>query len=272
MKFGALKYCSLMVLVILLSAGVASAKIDLPESKINLQLAQVSQITMNRNAVISLAPTSQDQSYFPGRHYSKSKAIALSLLFPGAGHFYIGEKSRGEVFMGAEAAAWLGAAAFYIYGKWKEDDYHNYATVHAGIDPSGKSDDFYRTLTFYDSREEFDGRGLVDFPDRMYYPDTPEYDWQWDSETNRDAYRNIRNSSKASIRNATFMIGAAVANRILASIDTFRLLRKVNRKKKDREEDMNDDYLGFLRGVDFKFSGNPFGSNPRVHITVVKNF
>ena len=43
---------------------------------------------------------------------SKSKAVLLTLLAPGAGHFYIGEKGRGEVFMGAEVVSWLGFFAF----------------------------------------------------------------------------------------------------------------------------------------------------------------
>ncbi|GEM_PF-1455083 len=272
MKDGFVSYLFPALLLILLGFSPSWAGIEMPQSKINLQLALAAGGTLNQSAMINLLPVSTGQAHSTGRNISQTKAIGLSLLLPGAGHFYIGEKGRGEVFMGAEAVSWIGAAAFYIYGKWREDDYRNYASVHAGVSPDGKDDDFYRTITFYDSREEFNGRGLADFPEREYYPNIPEYDWQWDSPTNRESYRGIRNSSKAAMRNATFMIGVAVANRILASIDTFRLLRKFDKKKTDKDEDVSDDYLGFLGDVDFRFSGNPFGSNPKVNIKLVKNF
>ena len=80
------------------------------------------------------------------RSFSKTKAVLLSLILPGAGHYYIGEKGRAEAFMGAEAVAWAGVLAFHTYGQWKEDDYSRYAEEHAGIDPAGKDDNFFSDI------------------------------------------------------------------------------------------------------------------------------
>ncbi len=164
------------------------------------------------------------------RSFSRTRAVLLTMLVPGAGHFYLGQKGRGEVFMGAEAFAWAGFFAFRIYGSWRKDDYIRYAQDHAGIDPSGKDDDFYGRLSFYDSREEYNTVGRLYNPGDPYYPDIAAYYWHWDSETSREYYRDIRNSSQSSYRKATFMIGVAIANRIIAAIDVFRLAAKMNRQ------------------------------------------
>ena len=78
--------------------------------------------------------------------YSKTKAVILSLLVPGAGHYYVKHKGRGQIFFGAEVAAWFSYFAFHSYGSWKEDDYKKYAIQNAGITPTGHDDSFYRNL------------------------------------------------------------------------------------------------------------------------------
>ncbi|UCD18008.1 MAG: hypothetical protein JSV44_03630, partial [Candidatus Zixiibacteriota bacterium] len=203
------------------------------------------------------------------RKLSKTKAIALTLLLPGAGHMYIGEKRRGEVFMGAEAVAWAGAAAFFIYGNWKEDDYRNFAIEHAGIDPGQDDKEFFKMLSFYDNRNEYNGAGRLYEAGRPYWQG-PKYYWQWDSETSREKYRSMRNAAESSFRKAVFMIGVAVANRIVAGIDTFRLLKKKVRSQEDDEEEVDDDYLGFLKKI--KVSANPFSSNPKLKLSYTYRF
>jgi hypothetical protein len=194
--------------------------------------------------------------------YSKSKAILLTMLVPGAGHFYLGQKGRGEIFMGAEAFAWAGFAAFRIYGSWRKDDYIRYAQDHAGIDPSGKDDDFYGRLSFYDSREDYNTAGRLYNPGDPYYPNIGTYYWQWDSETSREYYRDIRNSSQSSYRKATFMIGVAIANRIIAAIDVFRLAGKMNRQSE----------YGDSGKYKLHVDSDLFGRNPGVTLTLSRRF
>jgi len=119
MKQGAVSYFILAVLLILPGFSPSWAGIELPQSKINMQLALAAGGAVNQGTMISLTPVSSGQVHSTGRSISRTKAIGLSLLLPGAGHFYIGEKGRGEVFIGAEAVSWIGAAAFYIYVKWR---------------------------------------------------------------------------------------------------------------------------------------------------------
>jgi hypothetical protein len=197
---------------------------------------------------------------------SKAKAVALSLLLPGAGQYYAGAKGRAEAFIGAELAIWAGALAFYTYGNWKEDDYIRFAEKYAGIDPSGKNDEFFKNLTFYDNREEYNSAGRIINPSAPYYPNTRAYYWQWDDDERRLEYRNLRNASKTAFRKATFMIGMAVFNRILAGIDSFRAVKKAAEKIESKDE-----FLSSGDRLKFKFKANPFGRNPAVSVTLSKN-
>jgi hypothetical protein len=199
------------------------------------------------------------------RKISTTKAVVMSLLIPGAGQYYIEQEGKGQIFLGAEVAIWLGYFGFRTYGHWKEDDYRNYAIKYAGIDPEGKDEAFYRNLIFYDSREQYNREGRIINVGAPYYPDIPEYDWYWESSQAREEYRSIRNASETAFRKATFMLGVAVFNRIVAGIDAFRSARKVSQRQED------EDF--FTRNnIDIDFDSNPFGDNPRVALTVTHKF
>ncbi len=256
--------------------GLAEGAVELPTSRLDLQFAMTGYdaASLIARQAVSITPTTSVTApgYEQKRQISKTKAIVLTLLLPGAGHLYMGEKGRAEFFLGTEAVAWVGAAAFYTYGNWKEDDYRNYAVAHAGISPAQDDDEFYKMLSFYDNVHEYNGSGRLYETGRPYYdPTDPNTYWYWDSPDSREEYRVIRNSAESSFRKAVFMIGVAAANRIIAGIDAFRILKKkAAGQKKDDEEEINDDYLGFIRK--FKVSGSPFGENPRVSLSFSHQF
>lgn len=197
--------------------------------------------------------------------YSKTKAVILSLLVPGAGHYYVNKKGRGQLFFGAEIATWFGYFAFHSYGRWKEDDYKKYGIQRAGITSTGHDDAFYRNLLFYDSREDYNESGRIINPGSPYYPNNPQYDWFWESTESRQAYRTMRNDSEVAYRKATFMLGVALVNRIIASIDALRLARKESNRFKD------DDF--FTRhNIEFDIKADPFAENSEFGLVVRHRF
>ena len=257
----------IMILAILITGSACClAEINIPpgimNSPVNLENKMIA-----TNSLKSGELESVDQNE-PAVDYSKksySKAVILSILLPGAGQFYLGEKGRGEVFMGVEVLTWTGFAAFRTMGSWKKNEYIDYAVEHAGVNPDGKDDEFYKNVSFYQSRDQYNESGRIIDPTGIYYPVTAETYWYWDSESNREVFRDMRNDSKSDFRNATFMIGVAVVNRILAGIDTFRIARKLKGRS------------GSLSSVDEKklkldFDANPFGSNPKVGFSLSKIF
>ena len=265
-KTGSYLIIACTVFLALSAAGDCRAEIELPVSPLfrPLELA-----AGNNPDLMQLdVPADQPAPTAPlkPKNVSRTKAVFLSLLLPGSGHFYLGEKGRGEVFIGAEVVSWAGVAAFQIYGNWKEDDYVSYAEQHAGIQPEGKDEEFFKNLTFYDSRDEYNTSGRIIDPNDPYYPNTPDWYWQWDSDESKSSYRDIRNQSETAYRNRDFAIGMAVLNRIIAGIDAFRLARKIVGTK------VEDFAPGDAEGVEFDIDANPFGSNPKFKLTVSRQF
>jgi hypothetical protein len=198
-----------------------------------------------------------------GKEISMKKAMLLSLIFPGAGQYYADAKFKGQVFMGAEAAIWAGFIAYRVYGGWKKDNYLDYAAAHAGVDNAGKTDEFYDWLGFYDNREDFNQYGRLYYPDRAYLPDNSSFFWQWDSAENRAFFKELKNDSKRAFRNSTFLIGLAIANRVIAGIDTYRTVKSARAKLSA---------LSRIGEYHFALSPKVIGANPSVKLTVTRKF
>ena len=161
---------------------------------------------------------------------STTKAVLMSLALPGLGEWYAGRKSRAAGFFLTEAAIWATYAFFKHKQGWLEDDYINFAIQHAGADTEGKSDHYFDMLAFYDNRDEYNKNSLVYSRDNPFFPETPDWDWQWESDDLRQQYRDIKNSSKSQGRNANFALGAALANRVISAIDAWWSVKTYNRR------------------------------------------
>ena len=163
---------------------------------------------------------------------SKYKALGLSLLVPGAGQYYVGNRKKMVIFASAEALVWSGFFGFRLYGAWKKEDYKAYAAFHAGANIIGKSDRFFEKMTYYDNINEFNQlERLFEDTNAQPFPDNSSFYWNWDSDQSRDHYRNLRNLSKAAYRRSLLFIGAAIANRILSGIDAYRAASSYNSGK-----------------------------------------
>jgi len=234
-------------------------ELQLPSSALNLPIEPY---TVN---LLSGDETDSDKSSAPFKPKSTIKATILSILVPGTGQMYLGETGRGEVLLGVEVVSWIGFGVFRHAGSWKKDAYINYSVIHAGVDPNNKDDEFYKNVSFYDTRELYNESGRIINPSGPYYSDDPTYDWAWDNTTNRESFRDMRNDSKSDYRKANFMIGVAVFNRILAVIDTIR----ISRQQKGRAGQ-----YGSIDNEKLKldFTANPSWNNPKVGLALVKTF
>ncbi len=165
-----------------------------------------------------------------GKGVSTLKAVGFSILLPGSGHWYLGRRSRAELFFGIEAAGWTSFTGFSWFSHQRKNDYQNFAVVHAGADPSGKDEQFWRSLTFYENRDEYNKIGRVTNLANPFYPENAFYNWQWDSPESMQEYRKMRNSSKTAHRRAIFTLALLGAERLVAAADAYRLARKINSK------------------------------------------
>lgn len=175
---------------------------------------------------------------------STLKAVGLSVLFPGSGHWYLGRQNRAKLFFGIEATGWTGFAGFLWYSNQRERDYQNYAVSHAGADPAGKDEQFWRSLTFYENRDEYNKIGRVTNLANSFYPENAIYNWQWDSPESQQQYRLLRNSSKTAHRRAIFTLALLGVERLIAAADSYRLAKKINSRASSGELEVHFEPIG----------------------------
>jgi hypothetical protein len=150
---------------------------------------------------------------------SKGKAFLLSLLLPGLGERYVGNRSKSEIFMATEAGLWLACAGFAAYGDWREQDYHAFAATHANADVSGKPRIFFINMGNFQSVYDYNAAQLRERNLPGYYQDVVANYWNWDSGANRDRFEKLRISADKANNRSTFAIGAILANHIVSAID-----------------------------------------------------
>ncbi|MBD3298479.1 MAG: hypothetical protein GF341_07490 [candidate division Zixibacteria bacterium] len=190
-----------------------------------------------------------------------TKAAVYSLLLPGAGQWYAGDKNRAGVFLAGEGVMWAAFAYFKTVQTAKQDDYEAYALANAGINPEGKDDDFYRILSFYNSREEYNSAGRIIDPSRPYYPNNEYWDWRWRSAADLEQYRDLRNQRAEARNRSRFALGALVVNRLLSAFDAWQVAKSVNRQARME-----------VTGWKVDVKGKPFGSDPKVMVTFKRKF
>ena len=194
------------------------------------------------------------------RRVSVAKAAFLSALLPGLGEYYVGHRTKARYFFGAEAATWIGFIAFRTYGSWKKDDLIRFAGEYAGASLEGKDDEFLDWVGFYPSIDDFNTLGRVSDPDRPYLEDTPENHWLWLSESDQEAYRDLKNSSREAYRRANFMIGVAIVNRLISVIDAIRDAKRAGRRLDDTFSDTDK--------WNYKIKLNPFSASRQISLTI----
>ncbi|MCD6417237.1 hypothetical protein J7M00_00435 [bacterium] len=167
-----------------------------------------------------------DESDWSGSRKSTIKAVGLSLLLPGAGEMYLGDRKSSLPFMIADGVIWSLAAGFASYGFWQENQYKSYAQKYGGVVVSGKDDDFFRTIALYDSRDTYNYLALLyERGDAELYPENDEWNWNWRSEEQQLKYYDIWTSSEHSWQRFRICLAAAGINRLVSVINVLRLSR-----------------------------------------------
>lgn len=160
---------------------------------------------------------------------SVALAVVLSAVVPGSGELYAGNFQSGKYALMAEAAIWVTYAAVYTHGSWVRQDARLFATEHAGASFSAKNDKFDVDIGNYLSTNDYNQAKLRNRELDLLYTD-PSYHWQWESDADRNSFKNARIRSDEIYQNAKFMIAAAVVNRILSAFSAGRAASAYNKK------------------------------------------
>jgi hypothetical protein len=199
---------------------------------------------------------------------SRAMAALYSLIFPGAGQYYIaGAKLKAKLFFGVESGLWLSYYGFHQFGAYKSDASKGWAVLKAGANQDNKDDNYWVKMTYYDNRDinEDDGYGynqmaaVSERENALIFPETPDYYWNWDSKADRDKYRNLRNQSKIAYKRADLILGGIVINHVFSAIEAFMAAGKFNRRLE-------------FSGLNIYYSFKPNLVDPSIKIGLTKTF
>lgn len=156
-------------------------------------------------------------------------AAGLSLILPGMGELYAENFGTGKYFLIADGVLWLTYTGLSLNSGWVQDDADIYVTQHAGASLAGKDDQFRVDVGNYLTVQEYNEAKLRAREYSKLY-DPAVYYWSWDSDPNRNEYRDLRISSDELERSATFVLGALVVNRLISAFVAGRSAASYNNR------------------------------------------
>ncbi len=180
------------------------------------------------------APAGAADPDLPGMPASRGPSPALaalkSLILPGWGQLSTGHKTQAGVFLGLEAASWASWITFKRQGSLREDSYISTARLYADIDLNGQDERIRRYVGQYQSEEVYnqyvvrrEAAFFIEDPDEQaqYIAENSlggAQTWSWDLYDDFLRYRDQRQSSEAAYHNAEFVVGFALANRLVSAV------------------------------------------------------
>jgi len=174
---------------------------------------------------------------------SVRKAFFLSLLVPGSGEYYVGQKSYTKGFAAAEVVIWSAALYNKYQGDMRRRDYIAYAAHQSGSNPDRTDDMYYQSVyewpnsTWYNEDQWRQARDLYPYDpaaqqayvaDKLY---SSEDSWDWQNYDQWYYYRGLRVKSRNALHRISYSVGAAVLNHMLSAVNAARLAKHFNKQK-----------------------------------------
>jgi len=152
------------------------------------------------------------------------KAGGLSLLIPGMGQFYNGQKSKGLVMLGIEVVIWGAYIGFDNHAKSLEEDYQNWAGIYAGTTGS-HNDSFWQSVGRYDDSDAWYDSQLREaraFQETEPAPPSDSEEWMWRNTGYRSSYQKLRADANTAYDNRDMMLLFAILNRAVSVFDAVK--------------------------------------------------
>jgi len=191
---------------------------------------------------------SVDEDLSSNKDKSLILSIASSAVLPGAGHYYLGNKSRATAFFWVDASLWLAAGITYFYADNQLENARGYAVRYAGAEGAPKNLAFLTIVGDYRSRggslyqnsspdnnEDYNQMMIrAGLPIDAEYPYGYGYIWDWGSSDNPETttrmekYREMLRRHRIAKIAFQISLGAMALNRVLAIFDAVRIYRKTS--------------------------------------------
>ena len=240
------------------TAGMESSVFDTEQQKVKYGLVYESGGDIAAYDAGDATYSETDMAGIPGRK-SSAKAFLMSLVVPGAGQLYAGNKIRPVIFLGVEAAAWGLHASYHSKGEDATDIYEAFNQEHWSRDRHqdymdwtyGEMPDTFTEITHH----------LPETNTQQFYEMTGKYDqfaWGWDDASlrdsmmyteykninppprvfyaenvpvspNRDKYEGLRDDANSEYNKATKMLTLVLANHVISAFEAFIQVHRHNK-------------------------------------------
>jgi len=174
---------------------------------------------------------------------SIKKAFFLSLLLPGSGEYYVGQKGYTRGFLAAEGLIWSFALFSNFQGRMWRDDYIGYAAQEAGSNANRRDERYYKDIYEWPNSDWYNEYQWV--LARDLYPDDPQAQaayvadklyaatdaWEWTTMEEWGRFRSLRVKSESAYRRVTYAMGAAVLNHLLSAVNAARMAKRYNNRR-----------------------------------------
>ena len=180
--------------------------------------------------------------------------IVKSLILPGWSHLQLKDSNRHNMFFITESILWLGLVSGNYLNKWNINNYNAYAELHANVDMSDKNYLFAYNISYYDNFENYNSDMEIKRETNNKYDEGEGYEWDWDSESNRLKFNQLRRNSLSAQKLSSFAIAGLLINRFVSAIDYLFLSNSSKKSKIRASTDLINSVNGdMIIKINFKF-------------------
>ncbi|PIE77569.1 MAG: hypothetical protein CSA15_12400 [Candidatus Delongbacteria bacterium] len=148
----------------------------------------------------------------------KYKYFFKSLLLPGWGEYELGNKNETKFFAAVELGLIASAIGFYLYSDSREDDFKEFAKIHAGVKNTSFGEGYWINLGNYESIDHYNTeKTRTGYADSRYGENKA---WYWDSKESRKRFDKIRISSENAETMSYYLIGGIFLNHLVSAINS----------------------------------------------------
>jgi len=228
-----------IVLMFLYSNSLAGSLLKREQLSVQQEIAKLEYSSYEQNQ--KGQDRGMEEDIYQYEHKSTRRAFIYSLFVPGSGEYYAESKTKTAVFLGLEAAFWIGYFSYHSKGKDKENEYEAYA------DQNWSEDDYLIWLSTYCTNSPTSDRDscmhdgitkywtehLPDTKNQEYYEMIGKYEQfsaGWDSLTHREIYMDMRHDANKLFDKAKYSVMAVLANHLLSAFDAAWTAKKYNQR------------------------------------------
>lgn len=157
-------------------------------------------------------------------------AFVRSMVVPGWGHYYADSENwnRGKAHLGAELALIAGYFGLRTRASSLQEQYLTFANLRAGVTISERGRPFQLAIGEFNTLQEYNDFQLRSRNWNRLIDDNPENQWNWNSESDRLRYNELRSDRDRVQNQLPAMIGLMAVNRVVSALSAYNRARNAS--------------------------------------------